>query len=98
MRFERSDWYFAKLNTELEMETGLVDRHRSGYRSGRDSSTGRSSRLKHRSYSPFLQLKDIQAPTEIYVYIYFNTNKTFYKKTILTNHTFSNHLLNGFKL
>ena len=25
----------------------------------RDSSTGRSSRLKHRSNSPFLQLKDI---------------------------------------
>ena len=54
MRFERSAWYLTKLNTELEMETG-----RSGYRSDRDSSTGRSSRLKHRSYSPFLQLKDI---------------------------------------
>ena len=32
---------------------------RLGYRSGRDSSTGRSSRLKHRSNSPFLQLQDI---------------------------------------
>ena len=42
-----------------EMETGRVDRHRSGYPSGRDSSTGRSSRLKHRSNIPFLQLKGI---------------------------------------
>ena len=42
-----------------EMETGRVDRHRSGCRSGRDSSTGRSSRLKNRSNSPFWQLKDI---------------------------------------
>ena len=32
---------------------------RLGYRSGRDSSTGRSNRLKQRSNSPFLQLKDI---------------------------------------
>ena len=32
---------------------------RSGCRSGRDSSTGRSSRLKNRSNSPFWLLKDI---------------------------------------
>ena len=32
---------------------------RDGNRSGRYSSTGRSSRLKHRSNAPFLQLKDI---------------------------------------
>ena len=32
---------------------------RSGCRSGRDSSTGRSSRLKNRSNFPFWQLKDI---------------------------------------
>ena len=42
---------------------------RSGCRSGRDSSTGRSSRLNNRSNSPFLQLKDIEIPTEIYLYI-----------------------------
>ena len=48
-----------------EMETGQVNRHRSG----RDSSTGRSSRLKYRSNSPFLQLKDIKIPTKIYLYI-----------------------------
>ena len=42
-----------------EMESGRVERHRSGCRSGRDSSTGRSSRLKNRSNSPFWQLKDI---------------------------------------
>ena len=50
-----------------EMETGPVDRHRSG----RDSSTGWSSRLKYRSNSPFLQLKNMQAPTEIYIYTVF---------------------------
>ena len=29
---------------------------------------------------------------------YFIINKTFYKKSVLTNHTFRKHLLNGFKL
>ena len=57
-----------------EMEIGRVDRPvglpvgstgRSGYRSGRVSLTGWSSRLKHRSNSPFLQLKDILVPIEI---------------------------------
>ena len=38
-------------------------------RSGQDSSTGRSSRLKNRSNSPFWQPKDILAPTEIYLNI-----------------------------
>ena len=48
-----------QIGSESELETGRVDRHRSGCRSGRDSSTGRSSRLKNRSNSPFWQLKDI---------------------------------------
>ena len=30
--------------------------------------------------------------------IYFIINKTFYKKSVLTSHTFRKHLLNGFKL
>ena len=37
----------------------------SGCRSGRDSSTGRLGRLKYRSNSPFLHLKDIKTPIEI---------------------------------
>ena len=32
------------------------------------------------------------------ILIYFIINKTFYKKSVLTNHTFRKHLLNGFKL
>ena len=32
------------------------------------------------------------------VLIWFIINKTFYKKTALTNHIFRKHLLNGFKL
>ena len=32
------------------------------------------------------------------IFIYFIVNKTFYKKTVLTNHIFRKHLLNGFKL
>ena len=32
------------------------------------------------------------------VLIYFIMNKTFHKKSVLTNHTFRKHLLNGFKL
>ena len=32
------------------------------------------------------------------VLIYFIRNKIFYKKSVLTNHTFRKHLLNGFKL
>ena len=49
-----------------EIETGRVDRHRSGeptnrvYRSGRDFLTGWSSRLKQWSNSSFQQLHDIQ--------------------------------------
>ena len=65
------------LKWETEMETGRVDRHRSvdrrsGYQLVQYTLAGRSSRLKHRSNSPFLQLKDILAPTEI--------NKIFYEK------------------
>ena len=52
-----------------EMGTDRVDRHRSGCRSGRDSSTGRSSRLKYRSNSPFLQPKDIETQPK-YTYIF----------------------------
>ena len=32
------------------------------------------------------------------ILIYFIINKTFYKKSVLTNHTFQKRLLNGFKL
>ena len=32
------------------------------------------------------------------ILIYFIINKTFYKKSVLTNHIFRKHLLNGFKL
>ena len=32
------------------------------------------------------------------IFIYFIINKTSYKKTVLTNHVFRKHLLNGFKL
>ena len=32
------------------------------------------------------------------ILIYFTINKTFYKKTVLTNYIFRKHLLNGFKL
>ena len=52
---------------------------RDGNRSGRDSSTGRSSRLKNRSNSSFWQLKYIEAPTEIYLYI-LSQIKLFIKK------------------
>ena len=48
-------WHNAlPLNTLLDR-----DGNRSGCRSGRDFSTGRSSRSKNRSNSPFWQLKDI---------------------------------------
>ena len=49
----------GRQDEELDQSWKLVgSTGRSGCRSGRDFSTGRSSRLKHRSNSPFLHLKD----------------------------------------
>ena len=44
---------------------------RSGYWSGRDSSTGRSSRLKYQSNSAFLQLKDTSEHLPKHTHIFY---------------------------
>ena len=84
------------LITNPEMETGRVDQP-VGLPAG--------SRFFDRPVKP------VQKPVEFSflatkrhlssnrnVLIYFIINKTFYKKSVLTNHTFRKHLLNGFKL
>ena len=70
---------------------------RSGCQSGRDSSTGRSSRLKKPVKFSFFGTKK-HLNTNQNILIFFILNKTFYKKLVLTNHTFRKHLLNGFNL
>ena len=83
------------LPQQLEMETGRVDRP-VGLPVG--------SRFFDRPVKPveipvklsFLANK--KSNTNRNTLIYVIINKTFYKKTVLTNHAFWKHLLNGFKL
>ena len=90
---------------------GLYLRIRDGNRSGRPAPVGLlvdrpvGSRFFDRPVKPvekpvefsFLATKR-NLSTNRNVLIYFIINKTFYKKSVLTNHTFRKHLLNGFKL
>ena len=80
---------------------------RDGNRSGQLASVGLpvGSRFFDRPVKPvetpvkfsFLATKR-HLSTNQNILIHFIINKTFYKKSVLTNHTFRKHLLNGFKL
>ena len=95
-----SSWLWsisAPLYCKLEMETGRVDRP-VGLPVG--------SRFFDRPVKPvetpvkfyFLAPKrHLSTNRNIHIYIIIN-EAFFYKKTVLTNHTFWKHLLNGFKL
>ena len=104
-----------------EMETGRVDRHRSGRPAGRveilqpagqaGCRKRRICRFSCRKGEFDRPVKPVEKPvkfsftatkrhlsTNRNILIYFIINKTLYKKSVLTNHTFRKHLLNGFKL
>ena len=57
--FWKKNAILMPLNQNLQVFRAGMETGWSTGRLGRDSSTGRSSRLKHRSNSPFSQLKDI---------------------------------------
>ena len=102
---KESDQHYLDFGEEVLFPSRLWCRD--GNRSGRPAPVGLpvGSRFFDRPVKPvekpvefsFLATKR-HLSTNRNVLIYFIINKTLYKTSVLTNHTFRKHLLNGFKL